>query len=273
MASDLDFLQAALAAGLGDVRVDTLAPSLARVLVPNPRYLHDAVIVTVEHLSDGRFRLTDAGELRFTFDDDAAELVRILHCSGSPIELEDSGVATYEVEEPDGLAQAVLSFAHALIAAPTVWNGIVCASERPERPTSIPPVKQMARTCKAHLANRAGGQAGALLRLDHRVIGRAAEPVISPLAMASDNKRPPWLMASFISHQSDQAAAMSKRNTVYLWSVTRDLQIPKFVVVDDPTQVDHYADLFDRDNVVTTSVADYEPLVSEVKAQLTQAGF
>lgn len=264
-------LQATLQQGLGSVTVEWLTDAVGRVMVPNPRYLHDSVMVTIEARSDGLYRLTDAGDLASTYDSDFDELIGVLHCSGSPVTA-DGGLAVLDTEQ-ESLAASILSFAHAIIAAPTVWNALNCAEDGHERPPAAEsPTKRMARTCRDHLLEQIGRQYRPMFLLNERLTGREGWSTSVPLALRPRRSMPPQLLTGFISHQTAQSTDAGRKAISFMWDVVRDLNVPKYVVVDSTNHVPEYQDFYDEANISVVAEGQYEPIVNDARSALRDAG-
>ena len=269
MTLDADRLHALVAEELGAVHTQQLSPTLLKVSVPNPRHLHDTVAIVVEELGQDQFRISDAGAIHHMFGADSARLVEIMHCAGAPVQVRD-GAVSYLVQGSTDLEHTLLHFAQAIISAPLVWNALQCADEdvddaEPRRRTAV---SRMARDCRTHIVG-AVPRARQMLRYDLKLRERD-DQATAPLALTLTPTGAPRLLAGFIPSGA-KAQPDAKARVGWLWNVAQDLTVPKYVVVADPHQVQHMAEMYDRWNVTAIPEADYSLLVADVEREVQRS--
>lgn len=245
-----------------DISVEQLSEATYRVIVPSMRNVHDSVAFGLTR-EGGAWTVTDGGQLRYLLDSDYLRVVEVMECAGAVFTTR-GGSVEFDIEHESSLASVVLAFGHYLAAAPTVWHALECA--RPAGSQKVSPMDLMAEETKIRLVEHIGPRAEHLVHLKYIVSDRD-ESVPAPLAIAAKGKRRrPPLVASFIDTQvHKQSMAFAKRNASFFFQVIRDWEdTSKYVVVrGDDDAVEHFANLFDRDNINTVSVLDLSRLYED----------
>lgn len=264
MPIDATRIQQMLSSQLSAFDAQPLGSEILKIAVPNPRYLHDQIVITIRDLGDGRYELTDAGELFFTFSDEAHGLVDTLRCAGAPVTPRDGSVV-HVVDDLLDLEHTVMSFAHAITSAPLVWSALKCTEEaEPAKRQTRSAVQVMARNCKARVAERVP-KAKNFIRLDQRLKERDDETTV-PFSLQLTPSGAPRLMAGFVP--SGAPGRMAKQSNAWLWTVAKQLTVPKYVVVEDADQVDHLAEMYDQWQVNVIAASADEQLVDDVAEAL-----
>lgn len=263
-----DTLSSALSEAFGSLAVEAVSDSALRVLVPSGRHSHDVVAIGLERYGDG-WLVTDGGQLEYLVEGHLPRLVDLLECAGAPFSLTSGRVVTLAVPADGNVADAVLSFAHHLLAAPVVWQALECAKPGTTAPSSV---DVMARETKARVVDALGDRAKPYLHLRYDVLARD-ERFPAPLAVASPAPRPhlPRLVASFIDTTAPKnAVTAAKRSASFMLDVVSDLTIPKYIVVrGDDREVDHFGDFFDPAGGTSVSSVDLNGFVTDTDAAIS----
>jgi hypothetical protein len=259
-----------LADAFGQPVVEPLGDSLWNVLLPDARMVHSFVQVIAERHADGTYTLSDASELRRLVGDDRDRVAEWLGCAGADL-AGDGDLTTATVDVDEDVASRILSFAHYISAAPVLWQAEPCirqagGTDRPE-----PAVKQLAATVAERILARVGPRAEPLLRRNFTVKG-LGQHAKAPLAIAPPGVQSPRLLSAFIDYEAaGQSIEAAKRQSLWLFDVTEELTIPKYLVVrgaDAP--LSDLARFYDRRNVTTVPFDDGEQLLDDAERLVDQ---
>lgn len=244
--------------------VERMGGEALRVLVPNPRWAHDWVAITVEATERGVI-LSDAGELRSLAGDEADEFLSLLNCAGAELEF-TGGVASMTIDDPTDTARAVLSLAHYIIASPVLWHARRCLQDQSRSEPEPSAARELARATRTRLAARFGDRVASVLRLNSKVKDRG-EQAVAPLVMSADSRAQPRLLSTFVDYQAGAASiTAAKKQTAWVYDVAKDLRVPKFIVVRGSNDdVEHVARFYDHLNVTALSFSRPDPLERSVE--------
>ncbi len=256
--------------------VDGLDDGMWRLLVPNPRTLHDYVTVVVKRV-DGGWSLSDAGEVGSIRNVDFDQAVELLRCSGADVDEPTGRFVTTTVESDESLLARVLEFAHYLTAAPILWRARDCflADAETEEPGPESPTRVLARETRERLIAHLPRPAAGLVHLYRRLRARG-EAVRLPLAIAPMNVSSlPLVAAAFVDMTaSEQTVSAAKRMATWTFEVLAEHQIPKYLVVrGSPDEVDHFAEFYDNLNITAIPANDGERLIEDAREVVGRLGY
>lgn len=247
-----------------------------QALIPNPRWAHDYLSITVERSGEG-WLLSDSGEVvSLVGSDELRSMVRLLECAGGDLSVTGAGLVTSNVDPGDSLPERIMTFAHLLIASPVLWHARHCLDDdivTVQRPGSA--VTLLARRTKTAVLERLGERVAPVMHIS-RVVGGRGETVRMPLVVAplGDTSSIPDLVASFVDYEaSDSSVTSAKRLAAFAFDVVAELQIPKFLVVRGTAeQVEHLGDFYDRSEVTAVAFEEDGPLISETETIAARYG-
>jgi hypothetical protein len=261
-----------LSGAVGRPLVDALSDGIWTVRVPDARMVHSYVQVVVEREADGSHTLSDASELRRLLTHDRDRVVEWLECAGADL-LADGDFVTTHVDPDEDLASRILSFSHYISSAPVLWQAETCITQGGTAERAEPAVKQMAASFATRILSRVGNRAAPLVRLNLTVKG-LGQRAKAPLAIAppGGKQQLPRLLSSFIDYEaSGQSIEAAKKQSLWLFDVTEELTIPKYLVVrggDAP--LSDLARFYDRRNVTTVPFDDSDQLLEDAERLVEQ---
>lgn len=268
-------LETSLRDAVATPRVERLHEALISVLLPDPGMAHNYVQVLVERLPDASYRLTDAMHLKRLVGDGRTDIMRWLRCAGAAIEA-DGDHAVLRLASDEDLAQSVLTFARYIASASILWEAEPCMTDDDldavQAVREPSPVKLMADEMRERILSHLGQRVAPMVRRNFAVRA-AGERARAPLAIAPPHGRmPPRLIASFIDSTAEaRSVSAAKKNSNWLFAITAELSIPKFLMVEGSSgEVQRLQHIFDHENVVTLPFRDGDNLLEEVRARTAE---